>query len=124
MEKKESVILTILLLFLILISLIAAPVSALTLSFVDSAYLKNNNYVVTDQNGDPITNFNGSHNLVLTPGKSYTVSYQPIGVLDLKKSPPGDWSFLSTALTSMQGHLTELIVFAFFCLLVFLWRPK
>lgn len=101
-------------LFLIvfLLTITIAPAGAVTLSFVDGAYLKANDYTITDQSGTTITNFTGSSTVTLTAGKSYSVDFKPNGLFDFSAEAPGEFTSLETTFDFFHQNLAGLIVLA------------
>jgi hypothetical protein len=109
MERKRKFIVCIFVI-LLLGSLVLVPVSAVTVEFVDKAYMKNNDYQVTDNTGAAVTSFNGSATVTLTPGKSYSVLFSPTGLFDFSKEQGGSFTSLGTTLGFFGDNLAGLIV--------------
>ncbi len=121
--KKFNVCIFALILVLVIHSgMISA--SAVTVTFVDDAYMKANDYNITDQSGIPVANWTGSHTLTLNPGRSYLVKYNPNGLFDLSKESPNDYTSLETILEFLKQHLAGLIVVFMGILGILLWRNQ
>jgi len=97
-------------LILILIQLVICPVSAVTISFLDNAYMQGNDYVITDNTGSTVANFTGSSSVVLNQGKSYSVQFSPKGLFDISKERPTDFGSLSLLVTFVKTYFAGLII--------------
>jgi hypothetical protein len=111
MEKHKAQLLTIFLI-VFLLTITIAPAGAVTLSFVDGAYLKANDYTITDQSGTTIANFTGSSTITLISGKSYSVDFKPNGLFDFSKDRPGEFTSLGLTFDFFHQYLAGLIVLA------------
>lgn len=108
MERTKTIVC--IFLILILVQLIIFPVSAVTLTFLDNAYLQGNDYTIKDNTGSLITNFTGSSSAVLNEGKSYSVLFSPKGLFDLSKEGPNNYSSLGILGAFLQKNVAGLIV--------------
>lgn len=107
MERSKLIVC----IFLILVLLgIISPVSAVTLSFVDNAYMKGNDYLITDNTGTTVANFTGSSSAVLNEGKSYSVLFSPKGLFDLSKEQPTDFGSLTTVVLFVKQYFAGLVI--------------
>jgi len=123
MERQHKSIICIFLIF-ILAAMVIEPAAAVTVSFVDDAYLKANDYTITDQAGTTIANWSGSSTVTLPEGRSYSVRYNPNGLFDLSKKSPGDFSSIGITMDFFKQYLAGLIVIgAIICMVVY-WRPQ
>jgi uncharacterized integral membrane protein len=121
MERQNNRFICIFLI-LILAVMVIEPTTAVTVSFVDEAYLKANDYNITDQSGTPVSNWTGSHTLTFNPGRSYLVNYKPNGLFDLSKEQSTDYTSIGTILIFLKQNLTGLIIIFMAVIGILLWR--
>jgi maltodextrin utilization protein YvdJ len=109
MERNKTIV-SIFLVLLILVVTVITPISAVTLSFVDKAYMQGNDYVITDNTGSTVANFTGSSSAILNQGKSYSVLFKPNGLFSLAKEGPSDYSSLGKLGTFLLHNASGLII--------------
>lgn len=107
MERQTKLIVCIFIILLLL--LVILPASAVTLEFVDKAYMKNNDYQVTDNTGATVTSFNGSATVTLVPGKSYSLLFSPTGLFDFSDEKVGSFTSLDTTIGFFKNNIAGLI---------------
>ena len=123
MERQNNQIVCIFLI-LILAAMVIEPTAAVTVSFIDDAYLKANDYNITDQSGIPVANWTGSQTLSFNPGRSYLVNYKPNGLFDISKEQPYDYTSLGTTLFFLKQNIAGLLIIFMGIMILLLWRNK
>jgi hypothetical protein len=118
MENRKLLYIFVIL-FLIITAI--APAAAVTLSFVDEAYLKANDYTITDQAGTTVVNFTGPSTVTLPAGKSYSVNFHPMGLFDFSETS-GDFSSWGIILDFFRQNLAGLIVLVGIIGIIVTWR--
>ena len=107
MERTNQIIVCIFIILLLL--LLILPASAVTIEFVDTAYMKNNDYQITDNTGAAVTSFNGSATVTLVPGKSYSLLFKPTGLFDFSDEKAGSFTSLGTTIGFFGKNIAGLI---------------
>ena len=109
MERNKTIVSIFLVLVLVEL-IVACPVSAVTVSFLDNAYMNGNDYVITDNTGVTVANFSGSSSAVLDQGKSYSVVFSPRGLFDITKEQPTDFGSLSLLVNFVKTYFAGLVI--------------
>lgn len=107
MENKKSIVSVFII--IVLVQLVS-PVSAVTVTVLDNAYLQGNGYTIIDNTGVTAANFTGSSTVSLNAGKSYTINIKPHGLFDIANESPTDYSGLSVFGGFLKQYIAGLIV--------------
>lgn len=121
MERQTNFTACILLILFLLVTAIV-PVSAVSLEFVDSSYLEQNDYIITDNSGTPVTNITGDSTVSLTMGKAYIINFKPRGLFDFSEQTPGNLTYPNEIIEFLQENLTAIICLFGIMFIVAKWR--
>lgn len=120
MERQTK--LTVCIFLIIFLIAAIAPASAASFSFVDSSYLGQNDYTITDNYGTTVANFTGDSTVTLNGGRSYTVNYHPRGLFDFSEQQPGNLTYPVSVIDFLSENLPGIICLAGCLFIAAKWR--
>ena len=120
MERKNELTLRIFLVILLLT--VITPVSAASFSFIDGAYLDQNDYTITDNYGTTVTNFTGDATVTLNGGKSYSINFQPRGLFDFSEQQPGNLTYPGSVIGFFKTNIAGVVCLLGILFVAAKWR--
>ncbi len=120
MERQENRIASIFLIFLLMSVIV--PASAVSVSFVDSSYLEQNDYLITDNYETTVANFTGDSTVTLNGGRSYNIDFRPRGLFDLTEQQPEGLTVFDRVFPFLSQNLAALIVLFAVLFVAAKWR--